>query len=507
MILNRDNRKKANKKEIKKRKEEEEEEEEEQEEVEEKETKKRTKKHKKQKEEIEEEEEDEEVEEEYVDEKINIKEKIGKKSDSNNKLLYIVIICAIIIFLLILIIFLVKRKNPSDEVTNYTKLNEENSNNNVTNAENTPNQSNNENKENNKEENKEEKKEEENPEKEKISNDLKDKYNQDGYLNINKFLTENILKQEYKLEEIKAQKPNKIHINVAFKDIEINTYLKHIASILNKADKDKTFLHIHMMDAGEFNYDSFQKISKMLTNLNNFTEIIVYNANPALKDFNIRPDTQEKFGTEYAKLYAFKILKDIQKIIFLDSDDIMVQKDLSELYELKMDDIYARGIAEEPGLKYQQIEWYDKYIMDKSHYINGGVMLINLELCQRDNIYEKAIELNNNEFYMKTESPMQDILNVLLRKKIEFFHPKFNKINFYENPSDKDDESKWYTFMQQTIKLGEKNNHIYTKEELLEADGDPTIVHYYLDKSLDKTIIKYEEEKKGYAKLCELNEA
>ena len=498
MILNRDNRKKANKKEIKKRKEEEEEEEE-QEEVEEKETKKKAKKHKKQKEEIEEEEEEvEEVEEEYVDEKINIKEKIGKKSDSNNKLLYIVIICAIIIFLLILIIFLVKRKNPSDEITNNTKLNEENSNN-VTNAENTPNQSNNE--------NKEEKKEEENPDKERISNDLKDKYNQDGYLNINKFLTENILKQEYKLEEIKNQKPNKIHINVAFKDVEINTYLKHISSILNKADKDKTFLHIHMMDAGEFNFDSFQKISKMLNNINNFTEIIVYNANPALKDFNIRPDTLEKFGTDYAKLYAFKILKDIQKIIFLDSDDIMVQKDLSELYELKMDDIYARGIAEEPGLKNTQMDWYDKYIMDKSHYINGGVMLINLELCQRDNIYEKAIELNNNEFYMKTESPMQDILNVLLRKKIEFFHPKYNKINFYENPSDKDDESKWYTFMQQTIKLGEKNNHIYTKEELLEADGDPTIVHYYLDKSLDKTIIKYEEEKKEYAKLCELNEA
>ena len=83
-----------------------------------------------------------------------------------------------------------------------------------------------------------------------------------------------------------------------------------------------------------------------------------------------------------------------------------------------MDDIYARGIAEEPGLKNQHMDWYDKYIMDKSHYINGGVMLINLELCQRDNIYEKAIELNNNEFYMKTESPMQDLLNVLFRKKI-----------------------------------------------------------------------------------------
>ena len=152
------------------------------------------------------------------------------------------------------------------------------------------------------------------------------------------------------------------------------------------------------------------------------------------------------------------------------------------------------------------MDWYDKYIMDKSHYINSGVILVNLELCQRDNFYEKAIELNNAEFYLKTESPFQDIINVLMRKKIEFFHPKFNKINYYENPADKEDESKWYSFMQQTLKAGEKNNHFYTKQDLMEADEDPVIVHYYWDKALDKVIIKYEEEKKEYTKLCGLNE-
>ena len=117
----------------------------------------------------------------------------------------------------------------------------------------------------------------------------------------------------------------------------------------------------------------------MVNNINNSTEIIVYNANPALKEFNIQADKLDKFATDYAKLYALKILKDIKKIIFLDADDIMVQKDLAELYELKMDDLYARGIAEEPSLK-GSMEWYDEYILDKSHYINGGVMLINLEL-------------------------------------------------------------------------------------------------------------------------------
>ena len=41
----------------------------------------------------------------------------------------------------------------------------------------------------------------------------------------------------------------------------------------------------------------------MIYNLNNNTEIIVYNANEAVKAFNVRPDRAGKFREEYAKLY------------------------------------------------------------------------------------------------------------------------------------------------------------------------------------------------------------
>ena len=543
MILNRTNQKKTDKKkELKNSNEEEEEEnEEEEEEIEEKEEphkiKKQNNKKHKHKEENEEEEEEEidekkdfrkikkqknkkhkhievyeeeepEEEDEDSDEKIKTKQKKGKIEIPKNKIAFIAIISLIIIILFIIIILLVKRKNSDKEISNMNLIQQNNSegsnannnNNNSPSAENNQNQPNEEKKEGeNKEENKDS-----NFDRENINKEMKEKYDQDGYLNVNKFWKENVLKQEYKIEEY-LQKPNQIHINIGFTDININTYIKHIASILHKAEQDKTYLHLHMMDAGELNVDTLKKLYTMVKNINNSTEIIVYNANPALKEFNIKPDALDKFATDYAKLYALKILKNIQKIIFLDADDIMVQKDLEELYNLKMDDLYARGIAEEPDLRGSR-EWYDEYILDKSHYINGGVMLINLELCQRDNLYSKAVELNNDQFYTKTECPMQDILNVLMRKKIEFFHPKFNKFNFYENPVDRENDSKWYQYMQQTLKLGEKNNHLYTKEELLEADENPVIIHYYWDKALEKIIVKYEEDKKEYAKLCELND-
>ena len=335
----------------------------------------------------------------------------------------------------------------------------------------------------------------------KIKNELINIYDQNGNINIIKFYEEHTNKSNYNLPELNSF--NNIHINIGFTDDNIDLIIKHISSILYKASKN-TYLHIHMMDAGNFNYDTMIKLKNMTYNINNSTEIIVYNATQVLKDFYIRADSVSKFSQEYAKLYAFKIIKDVKKILFIDGDDCIVQKDLYELYNLNMDNIYARGICEEPSIRYS-MNWMDKYLYDRTHYINGGVMLINLELCQKENFYEKAVKLNNDIFYTKTEEPAQDIINVLLRKKIEFFHPKYNKINYYEKDEDKSDESKWYWWMDQTLKIGNRNNHFYSKEELIEADNDPVIIHYAWDRYLQKTIKKYEEDKQFYGNLTGIN--
>ena len=102
---------------------------------------------------------------------------------------------------------------------------------------------------------------------------------------------------------------------------------------------------------------------------------------------------------------------------------------------------------------------------------------------------------------MKTEAPAQDIFNILMNKKIEFLHPKFNKINFYEKEEDKYDESKWYPWFSEMLKYGNKNNNFYKKEDLLNADNDPIIVNYCFENQLGKKVKKYEDEKVKYAKI------
>ena len=341
------------------------------------------------------------------------------------------------------------------------------------------------------------KKDEEKEKLEKIKSELKNIYNEKGRVNIIQFYEEYINKNNYTKPIL--EKFNHIHINIGFTDDNIDLIIKHISSILFKSS-NTSYIHIHMMDATTLNYDTLMKLRNMIYKINNNTEIIVYNSTQVLNDFIIRADSKTKFSQEYAKLYAFKVIKDVKKIIFIDGDDCMVQKDLNELFEINMKNIYARGILDEPSIRYS-MNWMDKYLYDRTHYINGGVILINLELCQDDNFYEQAMKLNNDVFYTKTEEPAQDIINILLRKKIEFFHPKYNKINFYENEEDRNDESKWYQWMEQTLKIGSRNNHFYSKDDLIQADKDPVIIHYAWERYLLKNVKKYEDEKKFYANL------
>ena len=51
------------------------------------------------------------------------------------------------------------------------------------------------------------------------------------------------------------------------------------------------------------------------------------------------------------------------------------------------------------------------------------------------------------------------------------------------------------------MKLSEKNNHFYTKQELIEADQDPVIINYSFDKQLNKESKKYREDISFYSNL------
>ena len=330
----------------------------------------------------------------------------------------------------------------------------------------------------------------------KVKDYLVEQYNSNGEINLNKFQEDTINQKEYKPPDSGL---THIHISTGFSLNCTCEIIIHLSSIISHLSSS-SFLHIHLMSSDNFTLEAFTSLMNMVHKINNNTEIIVYNTQQALKDFKIREDKLSLFTQEYARLYALKAIKGAQKLVMLNIYNIMAEKDFNELFNLDINDIYCRGVTEVPNLKYK-IDWIDNYLYDKSHYINGDVLLINLELCQKEDMYNKAVELNNNHFYHSVEDPVQDILNVILKKKIEFFNPKYNKNNFYENAEDKNDESKWYPWAAEAMKYSEKNNHFYSKSDLLTADGDPVIVNYYWDKQLGKKPKRYEDQKEAMVKL------
>ena len=95
----------------------------------------------------------------------------------------------------------------------------------------------------------------------------------------------------------------------------------------------------------------------------------------------------------YYKLLAPKIIPE-EKCIYLDAD-IIVELDLSELYKVEMGDAFVAGAADlhlisNPNLAYRYANEYK--IGNMSCYINGGILVLNLDQMRRENIQEKLLQ-------------------------------------------------------------------------------------------------------------------
>lgn len=148
-----------------------------------------------------------------------------------------------------------------------------------------------------------------------------------------------------------------------------------------------------------------------------------------------------------ARLYLADILKDEDRILYLDTD-LLVIDNVTELFELDMDNYYAAGVLDQ-AIKYN---FSTKGIdIDKEHYINSGVCLLNLKKIREDNMVKKLNRFLNTH---KLMYPDQDTINVVFKDKILFLDNKYN--------------SSIFTGEAQNFKIyhwaGDKSNWVYDRE-------------------------------------------
>ena len=104
----------------------------------------------------------------------------------------------------------------------------------------------------------------------------------------------------------------------------------------------------------------------------------------------------------YYRIKLPEILKDVKKIIYLDTDTL-IYKDLTKLYNYDIEGKYFIGMPENKGENF-----YKRNNVSFNNFINTGVILCNLEELRKGNISSKIIEYiskNNN----KTKYPVNSI--------------------------------------------------------------------------------------------------
>ena len=129
-----------------------------------------------------------------------------------------------------------------------------------------------------------------------------------------------------------------------------------------------------------------------------------------------------------AALFKFSLpeLLPDDKVLYLDGD-IIVQEDLSVLYNTNISKYYAAAIRD----YFAENEKQDNIRIKHQFYFNSGCMLLNLLKMRQENITDKLITYKNgakDNFYMD-----QDAFNIIFNENVKYISPEYNFFNLYYN--------------------------------------------------------------------------
>lgn len=111
----------------------------------------------------------------------------------------------------------------------------------------------------------------------------------------------------------------------------------------------------------------------------------------------------------------------------MDSGDILAQKDLSEIFHFDLEDNYLAWT-----LKYLAGNPKGQHKFSENKFLsNGGIVLVNVTLFRKDNLYERAFFTSMAYNYL--QNPFQDILFLISVYKFKYLPLNYNCKQFFDN--------------------------------------------------------------------------
>lgn len=230
-----------------------------------------------------------------------------------------------------------------------------------------------------------------------------------------------------------------------------STYIQHFcAMVMSVVQNSNAKIHFHII-----NNDLTEKdiifIREVFSNFKNirFTSYTI--SNHLLDDIEIQAEhltIQTLF-----RLLIPKLLPDtIEKVIYLDSD-IIVEKDISELYEEDIENHYIGAVNEMfmPSVNILNLS-------SPLDYFNAGVIILNLKKWRKHNFSERCLNYarNNQEKLLLAD---QDILNGMLRGEWKRLSLGWNVV--------KDIWDNYERYCEQ-----------YSEKQMEAVTRNPSIIHY-----------------------------
>ena len=292
-------------------------------------------------------------------------------------------------------------------------------------------------------------------------------YESTGLLNLTK------LNIYYNNKNIDTSKFNHIHLAMGFDKNYIVLSVISMASILKTASPD-TYIHFHLALLNDIKYEDLKLIID-LNKINENVEFVFYNSKQVEYDFEEKKAKGGRGLGDYTRVLLPEIVNNTNRIIIMDSADIIVQKDLSELYFFDIGNNYFVFSLEDIAGKL-----HNRYTFGRNKfYPNSGICLVNIRKFREDNLYRNAFFAAIA--YEDLECPYQDLLFMISNYKFKYWPLNYNCPQFFG-----DDETNIKDFNSRHIEhwLSYQKNcpFRYSKEEMLEASKDPVIIHLYKNK-------------------------
>ena len=290
----------------------------------------------------------------------------------------------------------------------------------------------------------------------KFINEIRKLYNKYNKVNVNEI--------DNKINPKKGIIPTKIEsiINIGF-TLDRNFILETMLTITSimKTQEKTTKVRFHFGVTNLFTPENMIKMYELRNKINNLTEFNFYYLKESVKKMkNFHPKGEACPGKfELPELLS----NEIERLIIFDAGDLLVFRDLTELYNYDMGDYWILGTPE-PTI----IDSFIKIKYNMTKYINIGSILLDVNKFKSNKIWLNYIE---NRYLQLVGQPDQTLINILIPDDKKNYLPfKFGGFSLFS-------DDKNYDYMK-FEDFGFKNwlNSIYSKYLPEKPDSENGII-------------------------------